>query len=60
MMTDSVTDHNALHNIAFNRGSLELYHQLNQAAQVVEYQAKDLEVRGSNPGPGLNFCLEFK
>jgi hypothetical protein len=23
-------------------------------------QARDLEVRGSNPGPGSNFPLEFK
>ena len=29
-------------------------------AQVVERQARDLEVRGSNPGPGSNFSLEFK
>ena len=27
---------------------------------MVERQAKDLEVRGSNLGPGLNFSLEFK
>ena len=26
---------------------------------MVECQARDLEVRGSNPGPGLNFSLEF-
>ena len=29
-------------------------------AQVVERQARDLEARGSNAGPGLNFSLEFK
>ena len=27
---------------------------------MVECQARDLEVRGSNPGPGSNFSLEFK
>ena len=25
-----------------------------------EHEATDLEVRGSNPGPGWNFSLEFK
>ena len=29
-------------------------------ALVVEHQARDLEVRGLNPGPRLNFSLEFK
>ena len=27
---------------------------------MVERQARDLEVRGSNPVPGSNFSLEFK
>ena len=27
---------------------------------MVERHAKDLEVRGSNPGPGSNFSFEFK
>ena len=27
---------------------------------MVERQARDLEVRGLNPGLGLNFSLEFK
>ena len=27
---------------------------------MVERQARDLEVRGSNPGPGSNLCLEFE
>ena len=27
---------------------------------MVERQARDLEVRGSNPGPGSNFSLESK
>ena len=27
---------------------------------MVERQARYLEVRGSNPGPGSNFFLEFK
>ena len=27
---------------------------------MVERHARDLEVRGSNPGPGSNFSLEFK
>ena len=27
---------------------------------MVERQAKDLDIRGSNPGPGLNFSLEIK
>ena len=27
---------------------------------MAERQAIDLEVRGSNPGPGSNFSLEFK
>ena len=27
---------------------------------MVERQARDLEVRGSNPGPGSNFSLELK
>ena len=27
---------------------------------MVERQAKDVEVRGSNPGPGSNFSHEFK
>ena len=27
---------------------------------MVEHQARDLEVRGSNPGPGPNFSIEFK
>ena len=27
---------------------------------MVERQARDLKVRGSNPGPGSNFSLEFK
>ena len=27
---------------------------------MVERQARDLEVRGSNPGPSLNISLEFK
>ena len=27
---------------------------------MVERQARDLEVRGSNPGPGSNLSLEFK
>ena len=26
---------------------------------MVECQAEDLKVRGSNPGPGSNFSLEF-
>ena len=29
-------------------------------SQVAESQARDLEVRDSNPGPGSNFSLEFK
>ena len=29
-------------------------------AQVVERPARDLEVRGSNSGPGSNFSLGFK
>ena len=37
----------------------DLRHQLNLIAQVVERQASDLEVRGSNPGEGSNFSLEF-
>ena len=28
--------------------------------RVVERQARDLEVRGSNPGPGSNFSLELE
>ena len=27
---------------------------------MVEHQARDLEGRGSNPGPGSNFTLEFE
>ena len=27
---------------------------------MVERQARDLKVRGTNPGPGSNFSLEFK
>ena len=27
---------------------------------MVERQARDMEVRGSNPGPGSSFSLEFK
>ena len=26
---------------------------------MVERQARDLKVRGSNPGPGSNVCLEY-
>ena len=29
-------------------------------AQVIECQATDLEIRGSNPGTGSKFSLEFK
>jgi hypothetical protein len=48
-MEDSVTDHNALLIIVFKT----------QTTQMVERQARDLEVRGSNYGPGLNFYLEI-
>ena len=34
--------------------------QLNQDSSMVECQARDLKVRGSNPGPGSNFSLELK
>ena len=44
----------------FHGRSLDLYCQLNQIAQMVDCHARDLEVRGLNPGPGLNFSLEFK
>ena len=33
---------------------------LTRIDQVVERQTRDLEVRGSNPGPGSNVSLEFK
>ena len=33
---------------------------IDRIAQVGERQARDLEVRGSNPGPSSNFSLEFK
>ena len=28
--------------------------------RIAERQARDMEVQGSNPGPSLNFALEFK
>ena len=32
--------------------------QINKWIELVERQAKDMEVRGSNSGPGSNFSLE--
>ena len=58
MLTDNVTDHNALHNIAFKREILDLYRQLNQDSS--SGRAPDLEVQALNPGPGSNFSLELK
>ena len=58
-MADSVTDHNTLRVASvFQEEGLSVNWQLNQIAQLVERQARDLEVRGSNPGSGANFCLE--
>ena len=37
-----------------------MYVNWTRLAQVVKRQARDLEVRGSNPGPGSKFSLEFK
>ena len=37
-----------------------MYRQFNQGSQKVESQARDMEVRGSNPSLGSNFSLEFK
>ena len=54
MMTDSVTDHNALHSIAFKR-DLDLYRQLNPDSSNGESQARYLEVRGLNPSRSSNF-----
>ena len=34
--------------------------QLYQRWPIPQRQARDLEVRGSNTGPGANFSLEFK
>ena len=31
---------------------------LDRDSSMVERQARDLEIRGSNPGPGSNFSLE--
>ena len=59
-MTDSVTDHNALRSIVFKIEVKTCTVNWTRIAQVVEHQARDLEVRGSNPGLGSNFSLEFK
>ena len=56
-MADGVIDQAALHSIAFRR-DLDLYGQLNQEAQIVQSQAKDLEVR--IPVQVQNFHLKFE
>ena len=42
------------------RTSRSLVWRSTRIVQVVERQVRDMEVRGSNPGPGLNFSLEFE
>ena len=59
-MADSVTDQNTLHSIAFQESDLDRTVNWTRISQVVERHARDLELRGSNPGPGSNFSLEFK
>ena len=57
----------AIRHVLVEENSLEVFHHYDAnlsssflIAQVAERQARDLEVRGSNPGPGSNFSLEFK
>ena len=58
-MTDSVTRPQHLGYHCLEERDLDMYCQLN-SAQMVEHQASDLEVQGSNPSPGSNFSLEIK
>ena len=44
MMTDNVTDHNALYGIAFMRDIWTFTVDLTQIPQIVEHQDRDLEV----------------
>ena len=60
-MTDKVRrPTTALHSIAFKRELWTCTVNWTLITQTVERQARDLEVRGSNPGPGPNFSLEIK
>ena len=51
MMTDNVTDHNAWHSIAFKRDVETCPFNSNRIGSWSgRAQARDLEIRGSNPG----------
>ena len=53
MKTDNVTDQNSLQFIAFERFKPV------PSIEPGKRQARDLEARGSNSGPGSNFFLKF-
>ena len=57
-LLDSVTDQNTLRSIAFKREISTCTVSWTRIAQMVELQARDLEIWGSNPGRGLDFSLE--
>ena len=59
MKTDSVTDYNTLHSIAFKREILTCTVNWTRIAQMVKFQARDLEVQVSNPGRASYFYLEI-